>query len=212
MLLTISLLFLAAPLAAMTLTGEPRVVDGDTVVIAGQSIRLHGIDTPEVDQTCRTEHGVAYACGDIASAALRQLVEGAPMTCRGNSLDRYQRLIAVCESRGRDVNAAMVASGYATAYRRYSRAYVPLEEAARAAGRGFWSGAMQSPEAHRKRDRSPAPDRACALKGNISGNGRIVHAPGQEHYNATRIDTSRGERWFCSLDEAIAAGWRPARR
>lgn len=51
----------------------------------------------------------------------------------------------------------------------------------------------------------------CDIKGNISGSGRIYHLPGGAHYERTRIDESKGERWFCSEGEARAAGWRPAR-
>lgn len=54
----------------------------------------------------------------------------------------------------------------------------------------------------------------CNIKGNISLNTgeRIYHVPGQEHYSETIITPSKGERWFCSEDEARAAGWRNARR
>ena len=61
---------------------------------------------------------------------------------------------------------------------------------------------------------APAPQSApggCAIKGNISGNGRIYHLPGSRSYEKTRIDTAKGERWFCSEGEARAAGWRAAR-
>ncbi|MCK0151053.1 thermonuclease family protein [Marivita sp. S6314] len=59
-----------------------------------------------------------------------------------------------------------------------------------------------------------ALDPSCAIKGNISRNGgtRIYHVPGQDYYDATRIDPSKGERWFCSESEARAAGWRKARK
>ena len=52
----------------------------------------------------------------------------------------------------------------------------------------------------------------CPIKGNISYNGgqRIYHVPGQHYYAETVIDSSRGERWFCSEGEARAAGWRRA--
>lgn len=52
---------------------------------------------------------------------------------------------------------------------------------------------------------------ACLIKGNISKNGKIYHVPGSSSYEATKIDESKGERWFCSQDEARAAGWRPPR-
>jgi micrococcal nuclease len=48
----------------------------------------------------------------------------------------------------------------------------------------------------------------CDIKGNISANGKIYHLPGSADYDRTRIDESRGERWFCSVAEAQAAGWR----
>lgn len=51
----------------------------------------------------------------------------------------------------------------------------------------------------------------CRIKGNISLNGeRIYHVPGGEWYDETRIDRIKGERWFCSEDEARKAGWRRA--
>lgn len=56
-----------------------------------------------------------------------------------------------------------------------------------------------------------APPGACAIKGNISRNGRIYHLPGSASYARTTIDESKGERWFCSEREARAAGWRPPR-
>ncbi len=58
--------------------------------------------------------------------------------------------------------------------------------------------------------RDPAtPPAGCLIKGNVSTRGeRIYHPPGCRHYNATKINPARGERWFCSEAEAVAAGWR----
>ncbi|MDP3255254.1 MULTISPECIES: hypothetical protein [Bosea] len=52
----------------------------------------------------------------------------------------------------------------------------------------------------------------CTIRGNISdGSGeRIYHLPGQRYYGDVSIKPWRGERWFCSEAEAIAAGWRRA--
>lgn len=53
---------------------------------------------------------------------------------------------------------------------------------------------------------------ACNIKGNVSTRGeRIYHVPGQKYYDETRISASHGERWFCSEEEARAAGWRRSR-
>ncbi len=53
----------------------------------------------------------------------------------------------------------------------------------------------------------------CTIKGNISAEGEgIYHVPGGKYYNPTRINTAKGERWFCTEAEARAAGWRRSRR
>lgn len=57
----------------------------------------------------------------------------------------------------------------------------------------------------------PAMPVECLIKGNISDNGRIYHVPGSPAYDRTKIDTSKGERWFCTEQEARAAGWRGPR-
>ena len=58
---------------------------------------------------------------------------------------------------------------------------------------------------------TPTPE--CRIKGNISTKTgeRIYHLPGQRFYNQTRIDPSKGERWFCSEDDAKRAGWRKSK-
>jgi hypothetical protein len=56
------------------------------------------------------------------------------------------------------------------------------------------------------------PDPNCPIKGNINAKGdRIYHVPGNESYAETVITPAKGERWFCSAEEAQAAGWRAAK-
>jgi hypothetical protein len=108
----------------------------------------------------------------------------------------------------------MVARGAAFAYRKYSKAYVGEENAARAARRGVWQGAAERPDQVRAQKRASTdaapPQAGCAIKGNISSRGHIYHLPGMRSYDATRINSRRGERWFCSEAQAKAAGWRRA--
>ena len=118
------------PLAASAteLTGKPRIIDGDTIVIGDQRIRLHGIDTPEAKQTCQRQDGTEYRCGDMATFALAELIEEHWVTCSGDSTDRYGRLIGTCMTGPVNLNAEMVRRGWALAYRRYSTDYVSTAE------------------------------------------------------------------------------------
>lgn len=216
--LVLALVVFASPLPAADvsrLSGPARVVDGDTLVIGAEHIRLFGIDAPEHDQTC-TLAGTAWDCGVWAGQALAALVEGQEVACTGLDRDRYGRLVARCNVAGADLGGALVAGGVATAYRRYSLDYVGAEDAARHAGLGIWRGTVEAPEAFRHDAAAAAEGTVapgtCAIKGNVSGNGRIYHLPGQEHYANTRVDPKRGEAWFCTEAEARAAGFRKARQ
>lgn len=196
------------------LSGAAQVVDGDTLRLGAETLRLHAIDAPELGQICRDAEGRRWDCGQVARDALRDLASGT-IICEGRERDRYGRLVAKCFSGNRDLGAEMVRQGAAFAYPRFGEDYVALEKEALFAGLGVWQGEAERPDAERTA-RAPTPQPAaqagCTIKGNISGNGRIYHLPGQENYAATRINPARGERWFCSEAEARAAGWRRARR
>ena len=57
------------------------------------------------------------------------------------------------------------------------------------------------------------PAGGCPIKGNISDKGeKIYHVPGQQFYAVTKIDVSKGERWFCTEAQAVSAGWRKSLR
>jgi hypothetical protein len=56
------------------------------------------------------------------------------------------------------------------------------------------------------------PDPACTIKGNVNRKGdRIFHVPGQRDYERINMKPIE-KRWFCSEEEALAAGWRKAQR
>jgi endonuclease YncB( thermonuclease family) len=118
------------------LAGRASVIDGDTLEIRGMRVRLVGIDAPESDQTCLDAAEQSWRCGQRAALALADRIGAATVTCEGDERDRYERLLAVCQARGEDLGAWLVSEGLALAYRRYSKAYIGQENAARAAKRG----------------------------------------------------------------------------
>lgn len=152
-LVSFLLTLIALPLPSHTadLTGTPRIIDGDTIVIDGERIRLEGIDAPETKQTCKRADGSDYRCGEMATFALAEIIETHWVTCKGESRDRYKRRIATCFAGPHDINAEMVRRGWALAYRRYSMDYVGEEEDAHSRSAGVWQGIFEEPWVWRKR-------------------------------------------------------------
>lgn len=193
-------------LLAFPALAETRVIDGDTLDIDGTIYRLNGIDAPEHGQKCGR-----WRCGAAATDRLAELVNGAPVACEAISEDRYGRTIATCRAGGSDVAETLVSEGLAWAYRRFSDVYATQEDRAKAERVGIW--AHDSKPAWEFRDgawkgaEQVAPE-GCPIKGNISRNGQIYHVPWSPWYKRTKINTAKGERWFCSEAEALQAGWR----
>lgn len=195
--------------------GAVRVIDGDSFEVAGTKIRLHGIDAPESDQLCQTAQQADWSCGGWITRVVTDRYSGQIARCEAVELDRYGRTVARCTALGEDVGAWLVAEGFAFAYVQYSTEYVEIERRAAVADRGLHAVQMMSPAEHRKAKRAQPVqvNGDCNIKGNISAKSeRIYHVPGQEFYSRTRINTAKGERWFCSEAAARAAGWRRARR
>lgn len=211
-----SILVLAClPISSLAdIAGVVRVIDADTLDVGTTRIRLHAIDAPEQDQSCTTEHGVAFACGAWVTDQVAARFAGKRATCSTTDIDKYGRTVATCEVDGVDMGREIVSQGWAFAYRRYGMDYDLVEKAAYVADQGLHAFRVQSPaqfRATRVKGRIPL-DPNCRIKGNISKNGQIFHVPGQEFYELTGINLARGERWFCSDIEAQAAGWRAAMR
>ena len=125
-----------------SITGQARVIDGDTIEIHGLRIRLQGIDTPERYQRCRDAQDRVYRCGDTATAALRRAIGYSAVRCDLESRrDRWGRAIGTCYGwDGRDLNRWLVRQGHGLAYRKYSRRYVADERSARAVRFGLHAG------------------------------------------------------------------------
>ena len=127
--------------------GKARVIDGDTLEIAGQRIRLHGIDAPESDQTCWAG-ATEWACGREATFALAYETAMHWVTCRQKGGDGGAAY--VCSVGNRDLGARMVGAGWALAVGGAAAAYAGEETAARAARKGLWRGEFVLPWEWRK--------------------------------------------------------------
>ena len=130
--------------ASADVLGPAKVVDGDTIKVNGELVRLHGIDAPESRQSCERTDGAWWRCGEAATQALRQQVAGQRVTCKSEKRTRRRNrrlcnLCAVCNlPDGTDLNGWLVRNGHAVAYPCHSKRYVPQEEAAKAQGLGVW--------------------------------------------------------------------------
>lgn len=207
----------SAPAAAIT--ARPRgsyaakvvsVTDGDTIRVRYQGrstpVRLIGLDAPELSPR--------ECYGSQATSRMAQLTRGGTVyiatdATQGNR-DRYGRLLRhVYTPGGTSLALTMIQGGHAREYT-YSRAYKGqyshrrAQSSAKAARRGLW-GACSTPKP------TPTPTSSCVgkIKGNISSSGeRIYHVPGGRYYSVTKIDLTKGERWFCTETSARNAGWR----
>jgi endonuclease YncB( thermonuclease family) len=219
-LLILAASLIAFPAVAETVSGSATVVDGDTLGIGERRIRLFGIDAPEAQQTCQ-RRGETWSCGKESANQLRALIGSKQVACAGDETDQYGRLVAVCSVGYLELNRTMVAEGWATAYRKFSTAYVRDEIRADSGRRGLWASDFVLPENYRiaqaedarlrvSKSRPPVTretSTACAIKGNHSRRGEwIYHLPGMPYYEQTRP-----EEMFCTEAEAQAAGYRRSR-
>ncbi len=124
--------------------GQPRVIDGDTLDIRGERIRLFGIDTPELGQPWWDKDGNEHDAGVSARDALASLIDGKRLSVKVLREDKYRRSLAIVKVDGRDIARSLVRRGWAFASPGSTR-YRRTENAARRRRRGFWRGEVMMP-------------------------------------------------------------------
>ena len=138
---------------AKTINGKPRIIDGDTIHIKNNKIRLHGIDAPETKQTCKIDNEEWY-CGKQSTKELKKLINKQNVECVVNDVDVYNRYIAICYIDEININQWMVKNGWAIAYRYYSKDYINEEEYANNNKLGIWKSKFIEPYLFRKKNKN----------------------------------------------------------
>lgn len=215
--MTIAAVFVFAPtFASADIAGTATVVDGNTLIVGEQRVRLSGVDAPEMKQTCIAD-GAIWDCGSDAADALANKIGQSTVFCRGGTRDPNGDLVAVCFSGRDDINQWLVMEGWAVANRFDSGDYTDEESVARMSRRGIWRGEFMLPSLWREGKRVAGEVVAeqtgeCLVKGDLNDRGvRIYYEPGHGAYESVEIDESGGERWFCTAEEAQRHGFRPAK-
>jgi endonuclease YncB( thermonuclease family) len=235
-LCAILLLLLPAMAQAADITGVPKIREGDQIQIGNHRIRLGGIDAPSADQLCLNTKGERWTCGVAARDELikHSATRAGPATPAVT--DRRGRTVARCEVDGEDIQKWLVRTAGRWPMTRISATTRPTKKPrarprpgcgrARSSRRGTGASATRrppfsAPPSRRKRQAillasasgpvAPSPD--CTIKGNVNRSGEcIYHQPTSRWYAKIEMKISKGTRWFCSVDEAEAAGCRETRR
>lgn len=203
------------------------VTDGDTIKVrvggVTERVRLIGLDAPELrGDECWAQKASSRMQSLVQSRSVRLVADRTQ-----DDRDRYGRLLRhVVTGDGRLVAQVLIEGGFAKEYTydaayAHRAAYVAAEKRARAGKLGVWSAACAAPvvaapapaaPAKPAKPAKPAASGSCVIKGNISSSGeKIFHVPGGGSYDDTVITESKGERWFCTEQQAVDAGWRKAR-
>ena len=128
---------------------ELKVVDGDTIHLNGEKIRFTGIDTPELKQTC-IKQGIKDYCGITAKKILVDKIGNRIVECISQGKDQYKRTLAECFVNNESLSSHLVRSGYAFAYRKYSKKFIEDENYAKINQLGMWSMKFDYPWDFRK--------------------------------------------------------------
>ncbi len=128
---------------------DVRVLDGETLRLGDRVLRLAGLVVPDRGQAGCPDRGAQRTdCAAAAADALARLVQGRDLACRVRGHDRQGRALGTCRAGGVELNAALVAAGWALADTA-SRGLLPMETTAREAGRGLWAAGATPRESWR---------------------------------------------------------------
>lgn len=193
-----------------------KVFDNSTSASSAQVVRIADIDTPEQGECFYQE----------SKDALKKLIEGKEVELRKDivAIDEFERLLryvilpnASTVKNNVLVSEYMVAGGYAvpvsnTKNLLYFRTLVIKRDEAIKKGLGMWGGGCDYKVTERSQNDVPASNPKCTIKGNISAgvSTKTYFVDGCLTYNQVKIDPARGEKYFCSEQEAVKEGYKKA--
>jgi endonuclease YncB( thermonuclease family) len=192
------------------ITGRATAIQGDVLRIDGRLIKLSGIEPPGPAQHCPTRTGKSWNCGASARQELGTMVRRKTVVCTPSGEAGNGTVLASCTVGDIDLAGELVSNGHVFAASGFFASYGSIEADARAAGLGIWQGDSKRPQEWRaevwEEAKRAAPD-GCPIKGQASG--RIYAMPWSKEYDSRRMRTVRGDRWFCTEEDAQAAGFKP---
>ncbi len=211
---------LASAVGSLPLIGGKSVkarayaTGADTLRVGRTLVRLAGIEAHESEQRCGRGAN-RWRCSGVAETVLSRLVNSRTVSCSLSGSDGAGRALGHCTVGQTDVAGELVRQGYVFAERGLLARYAGDEREARAAKAGLWAGEVERPAEFRAKLWEEAKRRApdgCPIKGQITSSARVYVLPWSPDYERARVQTTRGERWFCSEQEAVAAGFKSAQR
>lgn len=193
------------------LAGRAKAITGDMLRIGARVVRLEGVEAPVPGQVCKTSNGRTWLCGRTARQVLAKLLAKGRVTCRlGAGADGA--VPGTCYLGDMDIAGQLVRDGAVFARQGFFATYARHEQEAEDAKAGLWAGTADRPSDYRDQKWQEATEAApegCPIKGNVRRGRKVYVVPWARGYERFRVVRSRGERWFCSEDEARSAGFSP---
>ncbi len=198
-----------------SVSGRATAVTGSLLRVNGTLVELTGIEAPSPKHPCLKASGRRWSCATSAANALQRLVRGETVSCEISGRTDAGRAAGSCKIADRDIAGELVRNGHVFAADGMFNAYAGDEEKAQAAKLGLWQGETVRPKEWRERAweeaKRTAPD-GCPIKGFVRAAGRIYSMPWSADYASGKVREVKGERWFCSEDDARAAGFKLSSR
>lgn len=206
----------AKPVTVSTdISGRAYAMSGDVLRIDRMLVHLNEVEAPGLGQPCHRPNGRLWNCERAAKSGLARIVRRKTVTCAPVGQGPDGTILATCTAGATDIATELVRAGYVFAIRSFFGSLNDAEDQARAAKRGLWQGEVQRPQEWRDQEwedaKRDAPD-GCPIKGLIRASSKLYTLPWSQGYDRAKVHTNKGERWFCSEDEAKAAGFASSDR